>query len=105
MEMPTLDFDLVSPSGERGFLGSWFSHESDESMIPLPTPMGTRLIDETRMFIGISIPVGITRRWTLRLEGQLKPRAHDCVFEFGLTVAGRAKVRFPQQFEPLLTNV
>lgn len=92
MELPTLDSELVSPSGERGFLGSWFNHESGESMTPLSTPMETRLIDETRMFIGISIPAGITRRWTLRLEGQLRPRACDCTYEFGLSVAGRAKL-------------
>lgn len=103
MELPTLDFELVSPSGERGFLGSWFNHESGESMTPLSTPMETRLIDETRMFIGTSIPAGITRRWTLRLEGQLRPRARDCTYEFGLSVAGRAKVRMfiPQQLDLL----
>ncbi|KAG6332919.1 hypothetical protein ID866_6172 [Astraeus odoratus] len=92
MEMPILDFELFTPSGERGWIGSWHKHESDESMTPLTTPMGTRLIDETRMFIGTSAPPGLTRRWSLKLEGQLKPREHDCTFEFGLTVAGRAKL-------------
>ncbi|KAL4072776.1 glycoside hydrolase family 3 protein [Scleroderma yunnanense] len=92
MVMPTLDYELMSPSGERGLLGSWYSHESDESMTPIPTPMATHLIDESRMFIGTSAPAGITYRWTLKLEGQLKPRARDCTFEFGLTVAGRAKL-------------
>jgi hypothetical protein len=52
-------------------------------------------VDETRIFISTSAPNGITRRWTMKLEGQLKPRARDCTFEFGLTVSGRAKVDTP----------
>ncbi|KAH0830132.1 glycoside hydrolase family 3 protein [Lanmaoa asiatica] len=92
MEMPTLDFELTTPSGERGWIGSWYAHENDESMAPLSTPYETRLVDETRIFISTSAPKGITRRWTMKLEGQLKPRTRDCTFEFGLTVSGRAKL-------------
>jgi beta-glucosidase len=92
MEIPTLDFELTTPNGERGWIGSWYAHETDESMTPVNTPMETQLVDETRIFISTSVPKNITRRWTLKLEGQLKPRVHDCTFEFGLTVSGRAKV-------------
>ncbi|OJA21227.1 hypothetical protein AZE42_07989 [Rhizopogon vesiculosus] len=92
MEMPTLDYELFTPSGERGWTGSWYAHEDDESMTPLSTPYSTRLVDETRIFISTSAPKGITRRWTMKLEGELKPRERDCLFEFGLTVAGRAKL-------------
>ncbi|KAF9235301.1 glycoside hydrolase family 3 protein [Melanogaster broomeanus] len=92
MEMPTLDFELTTSTGERGWIGSWYAHESDESMTPVSTPMETRLVDETRIFISTSTPNGITRKWTMMLEGQLKPRDHDCTFEFGLTVSGRAKL-------------
>lgn len=92
MEMPTLDFELTTTSGERGWTGTWFAHESDESMVALATPYETRLIDETRIFISNFAPKGITRRWTMKLQGELKPRAHDCTFEFGLIVSGRAKV-------------
>ncbi|KAI6129846.1 glycoside hydrolase family 3 protein [Pisolithus croceorrhizus] len=92
MEMPTLDFDLTTPTGERGWIGSWYRHENDDSMTLAPTPIETRLIDETRVFINTSTPEGITRRWSLKLEGLLKPRSRDCIFEFGLTVAGRAKL-------------
>jgi beta-glucosidase len=95
MEMPTLDFELTTPSGERGWIGTWYAHESDESMTPVRTPMETRLVDKTRIFISTSAPNGITRRWTMKLEGQLKPRARDCTFEFGLTASGRAKVDTP----------
>ena len=76
-----------------GIRGSWYKHASDDSMDLVTPPIEVRLIDETRMFIGTSTPAGITRRWTLWLEGWLKPRDHDCTFEFGLSVTGRAKVR------------
>lgn len=39
-----------------------------------------------------SYPQNITKRWTLKLRGQLKPREKDTEFEFGLISAGRAKV-------------
>lgn len=90
--MPSLDFDLFTESGERGWIGTWHKHEHDESMTPVDAPFVTRLIDETRIFVSLSAPQGITRRWTLRLRGQLLPRPYDTDFEFGLSVAGRAKV-------------
>lgn len=92
MEMPTLDYELFTPSGKRGWIATWYAHEDDESMSAINTPYSARLVDETRIFISTSAPKGITRRWTMRLEGELKPREHDCLFEFGLTVAGRARV-------------
>ncbi|KAG6885755.1 hypothetical protein C0993_010267 [Termitomyces sp. T159_Od127] len=92
MSLPTLENDLVTPTGERGWIGSWYKHESDESLTPLERPLETRLVDETRIFISTSTPKTITRKWTLRLRGYLKPRPYDCAFEFGLTVAGRAKL-------------
>ncbi|KAG5642853.1 hypothetical protein DXG03_002030 [Asterophora parasitica] len=91
--LPTLENELLTPSGERGWLGTWHSHEDDDSLVPLTTePIETRVVDETRIFISTSIPAGITRKWTLRLNGTLKPRDKDVDFEFGLTVAGRAKL-------------
>jgi beta-glucosidase len=54
------------------------------------------LINETKMFIFTFTPKNITRRWTVRLRGQLKPRPYDVDFEFGLCVAGRAKVTLLQ---------
>ncbi|ETW84195.1 glycoside hydrolase family 3 protein [Heterobasidion irregulare TC 32-1] len=90
--MPSLDFDLFTEGGERGWIGTWHKHEHDESMTPMDEPFVTRLIDETRIFVSLSAPQGITRRWTLRLRGQLLPRPYDTDFEFGLSVAGRAKL-------------
>lgn len=61
-------------------------------MVVVEEPIHTKLIDEMRMLLDHSSPQVGTRRWTLRLRGQLVPREKDMVFEFGLTVAGRAKV-------------
>ena len=90
--MPSLDYDIFTHSGERGWIGNWHNNENDESLIPVDEVLETRLIDETRVFFSTSVPQGITRRWTMKLRGYLKPRPYDCTFEFGLMVAGRAKV-------------
>jgi len=82
---------MFTANGRRGWIGEWHSH-IDDSMTALDDVLEERLIDETRMFISTSVPKGITRKWTLRLRGQLKPRPYDVDFEFGLTVTGRAKV-------------
>ena len=42
-------------------------------------------------------PKGLTKRFTLRLRGTLKPREHDCEFEFGVMSAGRAKLFIDSQ--------
>lgn len=93
MTMPSLDYELSTETGERGWMGSWYAHLDDNSMVALAEPLETRVIDETRIFVSTSTPKGITRRWTLRLRGRLRPRSYDANFEFGLAVAGRAKVR------------
>ncbi|KAF8993944.1 glycoside hydrolase family 3 protein [Cyathus striatus] len=90
--MPSLDFDLVTSTGERGWTGSWHAHVSDDSLEALPESMGERYIDETKIFLNTSYPKGITRRWTMKLKGYLKERERDCEFEFGIIAAGRAKL-------------
>ena len=90
--MPSLDYDMFTESGERCWIGNWHNHVNDNSHIPLDEVLETRLIDETRAFFSTSLPRGITKRWTMKLRGYLKPRPYDCTFEFGLIVAGRGKV-------------
>ena len=94
LTLPTLEWDLTTErgKGERGWTAEWYSHESDESMKPLGTPITTQLFDETRLFISTSYPEGITHKWTVKLRGFLKPKPHNMDFEFGLIAAGRAKV-------------
>jgi beta-glucosidase len=92
MTKPSLDYEMVTETGECGWIGSWYKHVDDDSMVALDQPLETRLIDETRVFISTSTPKGITKRWTMKLNGQLKPKPYDRKFEFGMAVAGRAKV-------------
>jgi beta-glucosidase len=91
LSLPSLDFELEA-DGKRGWTGIFYAHEDDNSNSRLEEPFVTRHIDETRIFVSIDKPKGLTHRWSLTLEGNLKPRDKDCTFEFGLTVAGRAKV-------------
>jgi beta-glucosidase len=93
--MPSLDYEMFTENGERGWIGTWHSHTDNDSMTPLDDVIERRLIDETKLFISTSVPKDITHMWTLRLRGQLKPRPYDVDFEFGLSVAGRAKVKKP----------
>lgn len=90
--LPTLEYELLTENGEPGWVGDWYAHENDDSMVPLAKPFFTQRIDETRLLISTSSPKGITRRWTLKLRGFLKPRDTDTDFEFGLEVAGRARL-------------
>ncbi|KAF9552266.1 glycoside hydrolase family 3 protein [Agrocybe pediades] len=92
MTMPSLDYEMLTPSGEPGWVASWHAHTSDDSMQALEEVYQERVIDETRLFISTSAPPGITKRWTMKLRGQLKPRDVDTKFEFGLIAAGRAKL-------------
>ncbi|KAJ7100754.1 beta-glucosidase [Mycena belliarum] len=89
---PSLDYELVTEDGKRGWIGTWHSHINDESMTPLEETLQTDHFDETKIFVSTSAPEGITKRWTLKLRGQLLPRAKDMPFEFGLITAGRAKL-------------
>ncbi|KAF9473031.1 hypothetical protein BDN70DRAFT_817828 [Pholiota conissans] len=88
---PSLDYEMYTADGRRGWTGFWYSHV-DETGYDVGELVEEQYIDETRIFISTSWPKGISKRWTLKLKGQLKPREKDCTFEFGLTVAGRAKL-------------
>ncbi|KAJ7472420.1 beta-glucosidase [Mycena galericulata] len=89
---PSLDYDLITEDGKRGWTGSWYSHLNDDSMTPVDEPFKIDHLDETKIFISTSAPQGLTKRWTLKLRGQLLPRPKDTPFEFGLISAGRARL-------------
>ncbi|KIY53614.1 glycoside hydrolase family 3 protein [Fistulina hepatica ATCC 64428] len=94
MQMPTLDYDIFTEDGTRGWTCAFYSHTDDiGSMMPVDTPIEPPIVlDETRVFFSMSAPKGLTQRWTARFRGQLKPRERDGEFEFGLCSAGRAKL-------------
>ncbi|KZT04248.1 glycoside hydrolase family 3 protein, partial [Laetiporus sulphureus 93-53] len=88
----SLDWDMFTEDGRRGWMGAWYAHESDESMVPVKEPLKTQYIDETRIGCSTSYPVELMKRWTLKVTGFLKPCETDCDFEFGLSSAGHAKL-------------
>ncbi|KAG7086260.1 hypothetical protein E1B28_002228 [Marasmius oreades] len=91
-QTPTLDYEILTTDGRRGWLGTWHSHKSDGSMEVDKPIKEDQYIDETRCFFSAEYPKGLTRRWTLKLKGYLKASAEDEMWEFGLTSAGRAKL-------------
>lgn len=92
LKMPSLDYDMLTESGERGWTGTWFAHTENESMMPQEKSFLTQHVTETSCFFSLSVPKGLTRCYTLKLQGVLKPRPYDCTFKFGLISAGRAKL-------------
>ncbi|KAI0087212.1 beta-glucosidase [Irpex rosettiformis] len=100
--LPTLEYDLLTKDGRPGWIGEWFAHENDDSMVPVEKAVRVQYIDETRMFISTSYPGGITKKWSLRLKGSLKPREKDTLYEFSLLSAGRAKLFVDDQ--PVIDN-
>ena len=109
MQMPTLENELVTEDGRSGWMGYFHSHEDDDSMTPLKDALITRYIDETRVFLryaqphfpsnqnslsfrSVDTPKELTKRFSLRLRGTMKPREKDTPFKFGLLSAGRAKL-------------
>jgi beta-glucosidase len=91
LTLPTIEDLIETPTGEPGFLGTWHSH-SDQNLTVIEKPVKTQKIDETNMFFSNSQPKELTERFTLRLRATLKPFERDTDFQFGLTVAGRAKL-------------
>lgn len=50
MLTPSLDYDIFTQDGRRGWIGEWYTHENDESMKPIGGPIKEQYINETRMF-------------------------------------------------------
>ena len=62
MLTPSLDWDMFTEDGRRGWMGAWYAHESDESMVPVKVPLKTQYIDETRMFFRCAVGFGVYGR-------------------------------------------
>ncbi|KAG6868996.1 hypothetical protein C0993_005654 [Termitomyces sp. T159_Od127] len=86
--LPTLEENLVTPTGEPGWLCTFYSHNEDGS---LSDPVANFVLRDTRIKLNDFLPAGLTREWTIRLEGKLTIH-RSVLFELGLTVAGRAKL-------------
>jgi beta-glucosidase len=101
--MPVLDQDILHGQNEHGWIGKWYTFDDEKDnldpydkekleLLDQRTPIQTDVINESYMFIQTTVPKGITRKWTLKVQGYLAPQTYDRKFEFGLVVAGRGQV-------------
>ncbi|TFK42861.1 glycoside hydrolase family 3 protein [Crucibulum laeve] len=86
--LPTLENNLLTPTGERGWLCTFYSHDN----VGNPwKPIGEFILQDTRVKLNDFLPPGLTPTWSIKLQGKLNI-TQSAVFELGLTVAGRAKL-------------
>lgn len=86
--LPTLENSLVTKSGEPGWLIDFLAH--DEKGNPTISVEKTVLHD-TRVKLNDFLPKGLGEEWSLTCTGCFTADANG-PFEWGLTVAGRAKM-------------
>ena len=85
-----MDRSILTLDGKPGWTASFHSHDANDK--PVDESVQTLHLTETNIFISDSAPEGLTERWTMRLKGKLVPTEKDTLFEFGVMVAGRAKL-------------
>ncbi|KDN51739.1 hypothetical protein RSAG8_00287, partial [Rhizoctonia solani AG-8 WAC10335] len=86
--LPTLENQLTAPDGQPGWEASFYTH--DENQQP-KDEVAKFTLNDTRVKLNDFLPEGLTPSWTIKLKGTLKVNK-TAPFEFGLTVAGRAKL-------------
>ncbi|KAH9483793.1 putative beta-glucosidase I [Psilocybe cubensis] len=86
--LPTLEANLKTPRGEPGWLCTFFSHDENGE---IANPVQQFTLNDTRVKLNDFLPKGLTPTWSIKLEGKLTIDK-TCLFELGLTVAGRAKL-------------
>ncbi|CAE6460319.1 unnamed protein product [Rhizoctonia solani] len=86
--LPTLETLLTTPDGEPGWEARFYTH--DENQQP-KNEVAKFVLNDTRVKLNDFLPEGLTPSWTIKLKGSLKVDK-TAPFEFGLTVAGRAKL-------------
>ncbi|GJE97941.1 glycoside hydrolase family 3 protein [Phanerochaete sordida] len=87
--LPTLENFLTAPSGEMGWLCSFYNH--DAAGEPTGAPVGEFVLRDTRVKLNDFLPPGLTATWSIKLSGKLVVEK-TADYELGLTVAGRAKL-------------
>ncbi|KAE9389742.1 glycoside hydrolase family 3 protein [Gymnopus androsaceus JB14] len=86
--LPTLEDYLTTPSGEPGWLATFYGHKENGE---LTSPIAEFVLNDTRVKLNDFLPAGLTKDWTLKMTGKLTVDKTG-PFELGLTVAGRAKL-------------
>ncbi|KAF7308387.1 Beta-glucosidase [Mycena chlorophos] len=87
--LPTVENNLTTPSGEPGWLCTFYNH--DENDKPLPEPLTSVVVNDARIKLTDFVPPGLAPKWSVKLTGKLTVKK-TAPFELGLTVAGRAKL-------------
>jgi beta-glucosidase len=88
--LPTLENSLKTPDGESGWLCIFYNH-APGTMDPLPEPVASFVLRDTRVKLNDFLPPGLTDTWTIKLVGSLTVDTSG-PFELGVAVAGRAKL-------------
>jgi beta-glucosidase len=91
--LPTLEEYFTTPNGEPGWLCKFYAHDENGN----PTILVDQIVlEDTRVKLNDFLPKGLTEEWTLHCTGLFNP-FYSGEFEFGLTVAGRAKLFLNQK--------
>ena len=83
--LPTLEENLVTQSGEPGWLCTFYNHDAEGHP---SREMGDFVLHDTRIKLNDFLPPGLTTTWTIKLRGLLT-MDKTATYELGLTVAGR----------------
>ncbi|KAJ7580984.1 glycoside hydrolase family 3 protein [Mycena floridula] len=86
--LPTLENNLVTPTGSPGWLCTFYAHDDKGD---LTEPVAEFVVNDTRIKLNDFLPPGLTETWSIKLTGRLTVQ-NTAPFELGLTVAGRAKL-------------
>ena len=86
---PTLEAYLKTPSGQPGWLCSFYNHDEDGN--PIGESVQDFVLQDTRVKLNDFLPTGLTPTWTIKLRGSLT-MDKTAEYQLGLTVAGRAKL-------------
>ena len=86
---PTLETFLKTPSGEPGWLCSFYQHDAEGNAVG--DSVQDFVLQDTRVKLNDFLPIGLTPTWTIKLRGTLT-FDKTAEYQLGLTVAGRAKL-------------
>lgn len=78
--LPTLENNLTTPSGEPGWLCTFYTRDR-------PDPVAKLTLHDTRIKLNDFLPSGLGSEWMMKLTGKLT-FDKSAAYELGLTVAG-----------------
>jgi beta-glucosidase len=89
--LPTLEDYMITPAGKPGWTITFYNH--DRNGDPVPQPISSFDIPDTKVRLNDFLPKGLTEGWTTRHKGFLiASKERGLEFEIGLAVAGKARV-------------